>query len=191
MPGGGGSVFTGPGGSVDAFIGSHPYRELTDPITAIEKALVAQTQGYGITGNTSTPPAPAVALTFASGHIAADVTMTNGSQSYKLFDTASLGVGTWLVNMTATFTGGGLGTIDMSATADSATAGLNGPTSTGIVIAALNYEGSMSVSLTAVISVAGTLQLIAEASGAGNVAKAVTSQFGFGNATGYTAVRIA
>jgi hypothetical protein len=146
--------------------------------------------GYGITGNTGATPTPAVGLSVLSGSLGSPVSIS-GSVETKVFDTASLGIGTWLVTMNMTANGANANSFEMRATVDTATATLTGATSAAMVETVTGYQAHLSISFIAVVTVAGTLQLTAVISSNGGTAEAVTTTESWANATGYTAVRIA
>lgn len=75
----GGSVFTGPGGPVDHFVGMHPYRELVDPIVAIETYLA---------GLTAVPPGTPLGTLSYEG--ASDTNYSITTTSMAAVDTTNL-----------------------------------------------------------------------------------------------------
>ena len=177
MPGGG-SVFTGYGGSVDSFPGSDPNRYLSDPISTIERYLA------GVLTN------PAPALDFHSGSIGSPVSLGVNTPT-KIMDTASLAVGTWLINFGASVDAGGASVIEIRAAVDTATATLTGKYAGGADEPAVSTESEIFLTFIAVVTVTGTIQFIGiGANGVSNTVLATTRNAGYSPATGYTALRI-
>ena len=85
MPGGG-SVFTGPGGPIDKFPAAHPYRELTDPITAIEvwisaSGAAAVTSVFGRTGTVTAQTGDYTAAQVGAMATGTGLLLTGGTMS--------------------------------------------------------------------------------------------------------------
>lgn len=130
-------------------------------------------------------------LTLLSGNIPSQVNLGVNTPT-SIFSTASLSVGTWLVTMGWHGSSNAGGAIECHAAVNTATATLTGELSSGADTTNVNLAVDGSITFSAVVTVAGTLQLIGEGSAASaTVIDAVTRAFGFANATGYTALRVA
>lgn len=146
--------------------------------------------GYGITGNTGHTPTPAVGFTVAAAVIGAPVALANGVATL-LLNTASLGIGTWLVTMgsaiQSTSPGAASDAAVILAAAGTATASLSGPLQGvyGPGVITTSWQNTLTVTFIAVVTVAGTLKLTGTFYGAAGGA-AETGPY-----TGYSAVRIA
>lgn len=169
-------------GTVWYCIDSNAYANLTGaPVPA---------NGYGITGNTGATPTPAVGLTQNAGVLGSGVPLPQNVAT-KIIDTASLGIGTWLVTIGSTIQstspGAAADTITLVAAVDTATATLTGPTTgvytPGVITTAWNTN--ITVTFVAVVTVAGTIKLTGTFTGVSGAA-AISGAY-----TGYTAVRIA
>jgi hypothetical protein len=160
----------------------------------LARLAVGATSGYVLASNGSTPQWQYPALTTASGNLGSDVGLLTNSLT-KVFDTASLAVGTWLVNVIMTGTWGTVtGKVEAYITTDSATATFTGASSTAMeqTGGADGAEFMMSLSVFATVTVAGTLKVEAQNSSANEAyIKAATVDYSYGNATGYTALRVA
>jgi hypothetical protein len=131
-----------------------------------------------------------MALTYATGSITSPVSL-GANTATKVFDTASLAIGVWAVDMGANAQCGGAGNIEIHAAADGATATLTGVTAAGDDIAAVSEELSMSLHFVAVVTGAGTLQMIGEGSnGTSNTIESASRVRSLAGVTGYRAVRI-
>jgi hypothetical protein len=151
---------------------------------------VSPANGYGITGNTGATPTPAVALSWAAGSIASNVGLP-GSSDTPIFSTASLAVGTWLVNVFVTAeSGASASTVEIKMLAGTATATLAGAQSAASVSGATDYEAHVSLSCIAVITVAGTLEVVGVCSTSSGTALAYTTTNVYPAATGYTALKV-
>ena len=155
---------------------------------------IVPANGYGITGNTGLTPTPAVGLTVASGSIGANVPLPGGTVT-KVFDTAALGIGTWLVNAGCTFlTPAATAQFELTIAVDTAVATITGPFS-GEFNPTTSLESEtyqMHLSAIVVITTAGTLQLkFANLQATATTALAATGSESYAGATGYTAIRIA
>ena len=149
--------------------------------------------GYGITGNTGLAPTPAVDLTFASGSLGSDVNMAVSSTT-KIMDSASLGVGTWLVRFGGYMDINNTATVEIEMAVDTGTATLSGQQSTELQTSSSDATIPYSIESIVTVTAAATVKLQGH-NNSGTVvpvAKASTSATGdFPNATGYTAIRIA
>lgn len=135
------------------------------------------------------------ALTSASGSIGSPVSINNAVFT-KIFDTASLGVGTWWVTMSTVIENltASAVAVAVAAAVDTATATLTGVTGAETADAiASSGEDQMTVTFIAVVTVAGTLKFSAYISGAsgGTALSAAVVQTSLTQVTGYTALRIA
>lgn len=136
---------------------------------------------------------PSTALPYASGSLGINVNMSANTPT-KIFDTASLGLGTWLVTMSTVIemVSSSLGAIYIQAAVDSATASISGVSASEVDAVAANTEVSMAISFIAVVTTAGTLKLTGEVSDAsGGTALAASATYSATAVTGYTAVKIA
>lgn len=174
----------------------------TGPTTDLEAAAsggittITSTGGsIGITDPTGPTTDLEAALVFAAGSIPAPVVLsTNGTT--KVFDTAALAVGTWLVTMGVTFSTETSTTThwELEALVDTATATFEGQTSTELIgPSGSNQNAAAAISFIALVSVAGTLKLNVTSGGSTSTtdALAATQSSSFANATGYTALKIA
>ena len=84
MPGGGGSVFTGAAGKIDTFPGSHPSRDLVDPIVAVETYLA----GLIPAGFPTSYPTPGQLL--ATQHYTTSHAYTSSTGAVATLDTTNL-----------------------------------------------------------------------------------------------------
>jgi hypothetical protein len=149
--------------------------------------------GYGITGNTGLTPTPAVGLTSAAGTITSGVVLPHAGTVTKIMDTASLGVGTWLLTFTAglLFGNGGANTGNaqcaFTAAVDTATATFAGVTTSFLQAGFVGQYAVQETTLTMIVTVtvAGTVKL------SGAYTDTTNDGLAYSNVTGYTAVRIA
>lgn len=155
-------------------------------------ALVTLANGYGIAGFAANPPTPAVSLTSVSGAIGANVNLPVTVVTTVL-TTASLGVGTWIVDAGASVLQGATpGMIEGRIDIGTATATLvgfpgdqAGPGANGQVL-------NLAMSALVTVTVAGTFVLnVYNASGATAATALLSTQNRGWPATGYRAVRIA
>lgn len=129
------------------------------------------------------------AIGSASGSNVSNTTLPSNTPT-KIFDTASLGVGTWDVYMAASVQTDSTAnaTISLTAAVDTATATLTGQSAGQITqSAAASGQWVISLRFIAVVTGAGTLKVTGNNTGAGN-AFALGGTVGF---VGYTAVQIA
>jgi hypothetical protein len=132
--------------------------------------------------------------TVLSGNLGGNISLGTNTP-VNIFYTASLPIGTWQIYMGAAVEGySTIAAIEIHSMLGSATATLTGQLAAGVDIPGTSgtfTEASLSISFIAVVTVAGTLQLVGECSGTngGNVL-AATRCYTIGNATGYTAVKI-
>ncbi len=205
----GGAIATGTalllsGGTMSGAIamGANKITGLANGTAASDAAAFGQipvpANGYGITGNTGLTPTPAVALTYAAGNIPSNVTLAAGPGTTKVFDTASLAPGTWKieVGLTGELPTTAIATVAIEALVDTATATLSGQTANALNNLVSAQEGgtfSLSLAFIAVVTVAGTIKVQAynSSSSSTGLAYAAEPASTYGNATGYTAVRIA
>ena len=160
-------------------------------------ASIVPANGYGITGNTGSTPTPAVSLTTASGVLGSDFTLSGGFQTF--LSSASLGVGTWIINVTVnvSITSGAGAAVQMAThvIAGTATATFSGVVTQGVSDGVLSNTSFQTMTLTckAVVTVAGTIAFQGALAGAGSsgTVKASDPVSSTAGATGYTAWRIA
>ena len=151
--------------------------------------------GYGITGNTGATPTPAVGLTRAGGNTSGGVTLPHTGTVTTIIDTASLGIGTWLLNFTVAIQWGGGGNATCTAIAqcnlniasDTATASFAGAGTMAMEAGVIGTYMIAAVVLTtiATVTVAGTVKVTGAYTDTTNDGAALT------HSTHYTAVRIA
>jgi hypothetical protein len=113
--------------------------------------------------------------------------------SYSTFlTTASLAVGTWLINLGVRALLPGAERVDIQCVVGTATATLSGNTATGAdgTTSGGGLDISMNLTCIATVTVAGTLVFQAQSNG-GAVNIYNNAYLGSGNDTGYTAVKIA
>lgn len=131
---------------------------------------------------------PSPSFSYLSGNIGSSVG-TTANTLMKVMDTASLAVGTWLINFSILIGGSaGYVTVGASVAADTATATITGQPGAGCEINA-GDSSQLSISCVAVVTVAGTLQLEIQSTAIINIY--ATDQTTFNNSTGYTALKIA
>lgn len=141
--------------------------------------------------NHGLPAAPAASLTTASGVLGADVPLAAATTTWIL-NTASLAVGTWLVACSAEIVNGGTtaGDVAIRLVANTVTATFGGPNYSEGELPAIN-GGPQSFAFTVIVTVTGAGSfLISALSAVAATVKALGTQFGGGNVTGYTAVKI-
>ena len=142
------------------------------------------------------PAAPAVALTNASGQLATDVSVPTTTLTTVL-TTASLAVGTWLINASlyAVALNATTQQVDIKASVGTATATFSGGYAMTIGFPSQlgkDFSAAMTCTFIATVTVAGTLVFQAYASDStGATFKAATALISSPGATGYTAVKIA
>lgn len=150
---------------------------------------ITQADGYGIIDAGSNPPAPAVALTSDAGALAANVALVASTASV-LLTTASLAPGTWLLTVAALYSSVAAGEEDeIWVQAGTATASFSGPQDAFRTESSGGYSNSLTFACEVTVTVAGTLQIMAESSQASTIR--ALGVYGNLPATGYTAVRIA
>jgi hypothetical protein len=131
-----------------------------------------------------------LALNFAAGTIGSNVSLGVNTAT-KVMDTASLAVGIWLVSFSGEGTSSVNGAIEAHIAVNSATATFQGPTASGADDTASAIGVAVKFTCVATVTVAGTLQIIAEgSSGTGSTMLAASRAFSVAGVTGYTAVRI-
>ena len=132
-------------------------------------------------------------LTNLAGHIAADVSLTQGLTT-AIMSTAALAVGKWLVSFSATIDNSvaTVAVLETQVVVGTATATFDGAAACAGDCPATNTQPlQMELSFTATVTVAGTLTFQCNNSGtAACNAKAATAVNAFPNATGYTALKI-
>lgn len=135
-------------------------------------------------------------ITSAAGVIGSNVTLTHNATT-KVMDTASLGIGTWLLTFICQARLGFGATADttFSMVVDSATATFSGVQAGSLDIGLTAASDDQQITLCAIVTVtgAGTIKLQAANAdtAADAVARSVANDGSTGNVTGYTAIRIA
>lgn len=181
------------GGSISEITSTGGTLTITDPegpTTDLEGPAPAN--GYGITGNTGFTPTPAVDLATEAGVLDTSVALGVNTLT-KVMDTASLAVGVWRVRFAVVIeVVDASASVGMQVALDSAEGSIAGPSATEVEGGAVGTgEVSLSVTVIATITTAGTLKMSAEGTGAsGANALATGNQLDFPDVTGYTAVRI-
>jgi hypothetical protein len=184
-------------------MGSHKITGLTNGSAASDAAAFGQipvpANGYGITGNTGSAPTPAVSLANAAGSLGSALNPVPNSLT-TLLTTASLGIGTWLVNVQAEATALSTGPADisMALAVGTATATFAGPVGAGVsdyaaspTTATATPTRMLSISTIVTVTVAGTLIVQIQSTFANNWQIKTSTPNISANCTGYTAVRIA
>lgn len=127
-----------------------------------------------------------------SGAIGSNVSLGVNTLT-KIMDTASLGVGMWLVTMTTTILVGGSagGIFSLVGALDTAVGSISGPTvAEGTAQAVTNQEVPLSTSFVVTITTAGTLKMSGYGTTGSGCNALATTENGFSSPTGYTAVRL-
>lgn len=159
--------------------------------TAVTQAPLTDNTTVSTTAYTDAAVAAgvAVALPHFAGHLASPYSATTSFATF--LTTASLAVGTWLVNFSAAAQVSNTHTGDIKVVAGTATATFDGGTSNTMNLNTGSPAGGLSLSFIATVTVAGTLAFQAVAdSNATLVIQSASLETSTPNATGYTAVKI-
>lgn len=150
--------------------------------------------GNGITGggDLTDDRTLAVALSTATGVLAANTSTGVSANFTDIMSTATLAAGTWLIVWTVTVTPGASPfSVSLKVAAGTATASIAGPTGTSLSASATLPYMSGAVAHVVTVTSQGTLKLQAASHGATAQTVLAQSQDGAQAATGYAAVRIA
>lgn len=175
------------------------YAESTDaPLSQLDARYLLQAhlgEGYGVTGDTGgSTPAPAVALSTASGSIGSDVSLTP-SATTKVFDTASLAVGTWIIfgSVLVEYVAASAATLEGNLAVDTGAATITGLLGGEVETNSAVITQAMPFAAVVVVTSAATLkyQIKNNSSTDTPLAKAASSGSFTSGTTGYSALRAA